>query len=181
MSQCTTLSAHLSVESAANYVADFKGDSSLQDEGGAKALFWAQQQQNLEPACIVHVSAAEDIAMVLSTCRSTGCPFAIRGGGHSDKPGDSNISGGITVNMAGLSDVQVDKEAKVAKIGAGAKWGAVFNELDKTNHTVVGGRLTDVGVGGLTLGGGLSHLSGLHGWACDNVRNYEVSKACFVQ
>ncbi|KAL0256813.1 hypothetical protein SLS55_007622 [Diplodia seriata] len=144
------------------------------DESQSQSLFWAQQQQSGRPACFVHPQSAADIAAVISISRSTGCPFAVRGGGHSDMRGASNSDGGITVNMAGLSTVEVDDDAGVARVGAGARWGAVYAELEKTNKTVVGGRLTSVGVGGLLLGGGLSHFSGLHGWACDNVRSYEL-------
>ncbi|KAK8015779.1 hypothetical protein PG991_008667 [Apiospora marii] len=152
----------------------FSTDPLRVGEGDVKQLFWAQQQQSAQPACLVHPQSPEEIAVLIATARSTGCPFAVRGGGHSDIPGASNSDGGITVNMAGLSQVVVDEDAGVARVGAGAKWGDVYRELEKTNRTVVGGRLRDVGVGGLLLGGGLSHLSGLHGWACDNVRNYEV-------
>ncbi|KAK8091904.1 FAD-binding domain-containing protein [Apiospora hydei] len=174
-SACTALSSQgLSVTPLGTYVAPFSQESLRVWEGDGKPLFWAQQQQSARPACLVYARSAEEIAAVIGTARTTGCPFAIRGGGHSDIPGASNIDGGITVNMAGLSDVVVDESIGVARVGAGAKWGDVYAELEKTNRTVVGGRLRDVGVGGLLLGGGLSHFSGLHGWACDNVRNYEV-------
>lgn len=164
-------------EPGVNYGADFKQDSTCVEEEKRhiKELFWAQQQQSMQPACLVHVRTVEDVALLIRTSRSSGCPIAVRGGGHSDMPGASNSNGGITVNMAGLSDIKVDEKAGIVRVGAGAKWGPVYRELDKINRTVVGGRLTDVGVGGLLLGGGLSHLSGLHGWACDNVHNYEVS------
>lgn len=158
-----------------DYVAPFHMDSLRVWEGDGKPLFWAQQQQFAQPACLVYARSPEEIAVLIATARSVGCPFAIRGGGHSDIPGASNSDGGITVNMAGMSQVVVDEHLGVARVGAGAKWGDVYGELEKTNRTVVGGRLRDVGVGGLLLGGGLSHLSGLRGWACDNVRNYEVS------
>ncbi|KAK7937857.1 FAD binding domain protein [Apiospora aurea] len=174
-SACTALSSQgMSVTPLGTYVAPFSQESLRVSEGDGKLLFWAQQQQSARPACLVYARSAEEIAAVVGTARTTGCPFAIRGGGHSDIPGASNIDGGITVNMAGLGDVVVDESTGVARVGAGAKWGDVYAELEKTNRTVVGGRLRDVGVGGLLLGGGLSHFSGLHGWACDNVRNYEV-------
>ncbi|KAI0521299.1 hypothetical protein F5B22DRAFT_596436 [Xylaria bambusicola] len=175
-SACASLSSLLLVEQLDTYVADFGLDPSIvgEAEGDVKSLFWAQQQQSLRPACLVHVQAVEDVTILIGTARSTGCPLAVRGGGHSDIPGASNSDGGITVNMAGLRNVVVDESARVARVGAGATWGTVYRELEKTNRTVVGGRLTDVGVGGLLLGGGLSHFSGLHGWGCDNIRNYEV-------
>ena len=50
----------------------------------------------------------------------------------------------------------------------------MYTTLDPYNVTVVGGRVMDVGVGGLTLGSGLSYLSDLYGLACDNVVTYEV-------
>ncbi|KAG9189849.1 hypothetical protein G6011_06717 [Alternaria panax] len=144
------------------------------NETSVKSLFWAQQQQSVQPECLVHVRSAEDVAVVVSTSHTTRCPFAVRGGGHSDIQGASNIDGGITINMAGLRDVILDEHEGFVGVGAGATWGDVYSQLDQMNKTVVGGRLTGVGVGGLLLGGGLSHLSGLHGWACDNVRGYEM-------
>lgn len=49
----------------------------------------------------------------------------------------------------------------------------MYTALDRHNVTVVGGRVLDVGVGGLVLGGGLSYLSDLYGLVCDNVVSYE--------
>ena len=51
----------------------------------------------------------------------------------------------------------------------------MYTALDPYNVTVVGGRVMDVGVGGLILGGGLSYLSDLYGLACDNVQSFEVT------
>ncbi|KAK8076348.1 hypothetical protein PG994_003620 [Apiospora phragmitis] len=124
-----------------------KLDNAWDEEG--KPLFWVQQQQAVRPSCLFPPRNVDEIATLIAAARQDGCPFAVRGGGHSDIPGASNSDGGITVNMAGLSDVVVDEAAGVARVGAGAKWGDVYRELEKTNRTVVGGRLRDVGVGGL--------------------------------
>ncbi|KAF8250243.1 FAD-binding domain-containing protein [Wilcoxina mikolae CBS 423.85] len=137
-------------------------------------LYWAQQQFTISPACYVHVRTAWDISAVLSIARTTECPFAVRGGGHSDVPGASNSPGGITLDLSGLNQIETTDDGKVTRVGAGLKWGEVYGELEKRNLTVVGGRLTSVGVAGLTLGGGISYLSGLYGFACDNVKNFEV-------
>lgn len=156
-------------------MSDSKQTPTVADGTSVKSLFWAQQQQAAQPACLVNIRSAADVAAVVSVSRTSSCPFAVRGGGHSDIQGASNINGGITVNMAGLSDIELNRSDGLVKVGAGATWGDVYKELEKVNMMVVGGRLTGVGVGGLLLGGGLSHFSGLHGWACDNVRNYEVT------
>ncbi|EUC40011.1 hypothetical protein COCMIDRAFT_41583 [Bipolaris oryzae ATCC 44560] len=171
---CTLLSGTLSVKLRGSHMSDHSHYPTVANGSSVASLFWAQQQQSAQPACLVHVYSPQDVATVISVSRRTSCPFAVRGGGHSDIPGASNIDGGITVNMAGLSNVELRESEGLVRVGAGAKWGDVYKELDKSNRTVVGGRLTGVGVGGLLLGGGLSHFSGLYGWACDNVRNYEV-------
>ncbi|KAF2834220.1 FAD-binding domain-containing protein [Patellaria atrata CBS 101060] len=76
--------------------------------------------------------------------------------------------------MGGFNEVEHDLEREVVRVGSGVKWGDVYRVLTPKNLTTVGGRLLDVGVAGLTLGGGLSYLSDREGLACDNVLNYEV-------
>lgn len=61
-----------------------------------------------------------------------------------------------------------------AAVQPGARWGSVYKEIEKYGLSVTGGREGNVGVGGLTLGGGASFHTGTHGFACDGVRNYEV-------
>ncbi|CAD6593166.1 MAG: hypothetical protein ASARMPRED_007094 [Alectoria sarmentosa] len=73
-----------------------------------------------------------------------------------------------------FNGVSYDATKNVATVGAGQRWDNVYNQLDPHNVTVVGGRVLDVGVGGLVLGGGLSYLSDLYGLACDNVIDFEV-------
>lgn len=59
-------------------------------------------------------------------------------------------------------------------VGSGQTWGPLYLEVEKYNLTLVGGREDTVGVSGLTLGGGASFYTGLHGFACDRVVNYEI-------
>lgn len=69
------------------------------------------------------------------------------------------------------------EDGKIARMGTGNLWGEVYDAVGKEGVMVVGGRLSSIGVGGLTLGGGISFFSGRRGWACDNVRNYELVTA----
>ena len=110
----------------------------------------------------------------MTAAKRYNCPFAIRGGGHSDVPGASNSPGGITLDLVALSSITVSADRTTASIGPGLRWGQVYTALDPMGLTVVGGREFPVGVAGLTLGGGISYFSGLYGLACDNVHNYEV-------
>lgn len=90
-------------------------------------------------------------------------------------PFDASIDFGVCISLENLYKVSYDADTELASLGSGARWGAVYTELDKYNVTVVGGRIMDVGVGGLTLESGLSYLIDLYGLVCDNVVNYEIS------
>ena len=81
------------------------------------------------------------------------CHFAIKGGGHDRTPGSSNANGGVTIDLVRLNGVDVSEDRKSVRIGAGSLWLDVYTALEKEGLMVVGGRVADVGVGGLTLGG----------------------------
>lgn len=80
----------------------------------------------------------------------------------------------MTIDLTTLSSVSLNKKSTIASIGAGAKWLDVYQYLDGSGVQVAGGRNGNVGVGGLLLGGGISHFTTKVGWACDRVINYEV-------
>ncbi|KAK0615335.1 hypothetical protein B0T17DRAFT_593042 [Bombardia bombarda] len=126
------------------------------------------------PACIFRPSSASDLQDVVTVLVGSNTPFAIRSGGHSPDPHAANIDGGVLIDLSLFNTVTYDAINNVAVIGAGLRWGEVYSQLALHNVTVVGGRVLDVGVGGLLLGSGLSYLSDLYGLACDNVVNFEV-------
>jgi FAD/FMN-containing dehydrogenase len=76
--------------------------------------------------------------------------------------------------MTSLNTISINPSHTIASIGGGAKWLDVYRYLDELGLSVAGGRNGDVGVGGLTLGGGISYFGPRVGWACDNVVNFEV-------
>lgn len=106
--------------------------------------------------------------------KDTSSPFTVKGGGHTAFPKGSSIAAGVTIDLAHLNEVTVADDRESIIVGPGARWGNVSSVLDLEGLAVVGGRVTDVGVSGLILGGGLSFFSGKRGWACDNVRSFEV-------
>lgn len=89
----------------------------------------------------------------------------------------SNIEGGITINFAKLNEVTLSSDKSIASVGPGNTWYDVYIQLQPEDVQVIGGRVAAIGVGGLTLGGGVSFFSGEYGWACDNVYNYQVVTA----
>jgi FAD/FMN-containing dehydrogenase len=66
--------------------------------------------------------------------------------------GSSNAPEGITIDMRHLNGLKVADDRMTTSVGTGRKWGEVYNELEPMNLTVVGGRDTQIGVGGFILG-----------------------------
>ncbi|KAI9699452.1 MAG: hypothetical protein M1836_003063 [Candelina mexicana] len=139
-----------------------------------QSRYWDTQQSAIFPACHAVVNSASDVSFILLLAEATQCPFAVKSGGHSDIPGFSNSKGGITIDLGQLKQLDVSRDLRTTQTGPGNTWGSVYEQLDARNLTVIGGRESGVGVGGLTLGGGMSFFSGQHGFACDNVQNYQV-------
>jgi FAD/FMN-containing dehydrogenase len=139
--------------------------------------YWSLQQSHTLPACIFLPESPQDVAAVVLVSRETSCPFAAKSGGHVPFAGASNIEGGITIDLTRLNAITINRKNNTVSIGPGNKWRGVYRQLEKDEITVVGGRIADVGVGGLTLGGGISFFSNMHGWACDNIASYEVVTA----
>lgn len=129
----------------------------------------------MQPYCVYQPPSSKGVAIALLLSRLTDCPFAVKSGGHAAFVNASNIEGGITINLAKLNEITLSSNRSIASIGPGNTWYDVYSGLEDYNLTVIGGRVAAIGVGGLTLGGGVSFFSGKHGWACDNVYNYEVS------
>ncbi|KAF7886831.1 uncharacterized protein EAF02_003478 [Botrytis sinoallii] len=136
--------------------------------------YWSVQQAEVVPSCRFDVTIPQDISTTIKISRLTDCPFAVRSGGHASFAGASSIQNGILVNLQKLNTVQLSADRGTVSIGPGNTWYDVYQVLDPLGISVVGGREAGIGVGGLTLGGGISYFSGKYGWACDNILNYEV-------
>ena len=77
----------------------------------------------------------------------------MKSGGHAAFAGASNIQDGVTIDLNDLRQVEVIQDESVTKVGAGNRWLDVYSRLDPMGLSVVGGRVADIGVGGLILGG----------------------------
>lgn len=88
--------------------------------------------------------------------QATQCPFAVKGAGHAAFKGSSNSDGGITVEFSHMNQVVPSTDRKTVSIGPGNNWLNVYSTLEPHNLTVIGGRVSSVGVSGLLLGGGVS-------------------------
>lgn len=142
------------------------------------ASYFHAKQQTITPACIIQPRSSQDVSLAVKTLTgmntSQPCKFAIRGGGHTPFAGASNIQDGVTIDLQYMKSVEYDVENSIAKVGAGATWNGVFTTLEPLGVITTGGRSSSVGVGGITLGGGISFFSAEHGLICDNVVEFEV-------
>ncbi|MCJ1395726.1 hypothetical protein MMC18_008612 [Xylographa bjoerkii] len=144
------------------------------------ASFWSQQEQELNPGCIVKPDTTSDVSIAIRSLTgqegefSQACQFAIKGGGHTMWAGAANIAGGVTIDLAAMNNVSVNAARTITSVAAGGVWLDVYSYLDALGLAVAGGRDSNVGVAGLALGGGLSYFAPRLGFVCDNVVNYEV-------
>ncbi|MGO4535726.1 FAD-binding oxidoreductase [Leifsonia sp. 2MCAF36] len=123
------------------------------------------------------VIVPNDIREVSAAVRFAGenqLEIAVRGGGHSFA-GFSTTDSGIVVDLARLTDVTVlDEERHIVRIGGGATWGHVADVLSPRGLAISSGDTRSVGVGGLTLSGGLGWKVRRYGLALDSLRAIEI-------
>lgn len=134
--------------------------------------YWSAQQASVDPQCIFKPTGSKDVSILVLIARLTQCPFAVKSGGHAAFAGASSSEGGITVAFDNMKNIALSEDKSIAAIEPGNTWYDVYSALEPENLAVVGGRVSAIGVGGLTLGGGISFFSSQYGWACDNVGKF---------
>src|SRR5215207_10429918 len=125
------------------------------------------------PALTVACSGTADVIDAVRFAREHGMAVAVRGGGHSIA-GLSTIDGGMLIDLAPMRGVQVDPDARLARVEGGALWGDVDRETQAFGLVAPGGVVSDTGVAGLTLGGGYGWLRRKHGLSCDSLVEAQV-------
>jgi hypothetical protein len=89
-------------------------------------------------------------------------------------PGYANTNGGVLIGLTNLNEIQLSSDSSKVSIGPGVRWEDVYDYLEPHGLIALGGRVGNVGVPGLLLGGGISFYSNQYGFAADNVIAYEV-------
>ncbi len=128
------------------------------------------------PARIMRCTDAADVGSALLLARQEGLPVSVYGGGHG-VTGSAVVDGGMCIDLRALDSVVVDPVARTARVGGGATWGAVDAATQEFGLAVTAGRVSDTGVGGLTLGSGSGWLERAFGFTCDNILEAQVVAA----
>jgi FAD/FMN-containing dehydrogenase len=129
------------------------------------------------PDLVVRPRDAAGVAAAVRYATAAGLAVTVRSGGHS-MAGLSTHIDGMVIDLRNLGGVEVlDRAARRVRIGAGATWGRVAGVLGWYGLGLTAGDTREVGVGGLTLGGGIGWLVRRHGLAIDNLTAADVVTA----
>jgi len=128
------------------------------------------------PQAIVRAADPGDVARVILLARQTGLELAVRGGGHSFA-GHSLSDGGIVLDLRELRDLQLDPGRRTAWAGGGLTAGAYTKAAGELGLATGFGDTGSVGIGGLTLGGGVGYLVRKYGLTIDQLLAAEVVTA----
>jgi len=154
-------------------------DGSLLEDGEEgwedAALIWNAMAATM-PALVVQPSSARDVAAAVAFAREHGLLVSVKGGGHNIG-GTGIAEDSLTLDMSGMRQLSVDPQARVAHVGPGCRLQDVDRATQAYGLATVLGFISEVGVAGLTLGGGLGYLTRRFGWAVDNLVEVDVVTA----
>jgi FAD/FMN-containing dehydrogenase len=144
------------------------GDDAYEE---ARAVYNAMIDKR--PALVARCTSPDDVAAAIAFARRQGLPLAVRGGGHNGA-GLGTVDDGIVVDLSPIKHVEVDPDARTVRVGGGCVWGEVDRATGEYGLATPSGIISTTGVGGLTLGGGLGHLTRKCGLAIDNLLAAEI-------
>ena len=125
------------------------------------------------PAVIARCADVADVINAVRYARAEGLELAIRGGGHNGA-GLGSCDSGIVIDLSNMKGIRVDPEARTARVQGGCTWADVDHATHAFGLAVPSGIISSTGVGGLTLGGGIGHLTRACGLSIDNLLEADV-------
>jgi FAD/FMN-containing dehydrogenase len=161
----------------ANLRANLNGNVIAPDDPGyddARRVFFTGFDRR--PAAIVRVADASDVSRIVNVARETGAELAVRSGGHS-RAGFGTSEGGIVLDLSEMNAVEIDAEGRTAWAQTGMTAGDYTKATGEHGLATGLGDTASVGVGGITLGGGIGFLVRKHGLTIDDVLGAEVVTA----
>jgi FAD/FMN-containing dehydrogenase len=129
-----------------------------------------------KPALIAQCINRNDIQQAVIFAKKHEMLVSIRGGGHNIA-GNAVCENGLMIDLSMMKAIQIDLIKRTATAEPGVLWKELDNATQKHGLATTGGTVSDTGIAGLTLGGGLGWLMGKHGTTCDNLLSAEVVTA----
>lgn len=146
-------------------------DANHPDYDTARCVFNAAVDRR--PELIVRCRTRDDVVAAVEHAAGERLPVCIRAGGHSHA-GFAVADGALMVDLSEMRAVEVDPQARVARVQGGARWREVETAASVHGLAASAGGIDTTGAAGVTLGGGYGWLHRRHGLACDNLRSAEV-------
>ncbi|HEY3058629.1 MAG TPA: FAD-binding oxidoreductase [Chloroflexota bacterium] len=128
------------------------------------------------PALIVRAADAADVLRAVEFTRDQQLPLAVRSGGHSFA-GFGTVDGGVVIDMSGMRGVSIDPRRGTAWVQPGATTADLAPHASRYGLALPTGDVNTVGLGGLTLGGGIGFLVRKHGLTIDHLQSIEMVTA----
>jgi FAD/FMN-containing dehydrogenase len=128
------------------------------------------------PAAVVRVASPDDVAETVRYAARRGLRIAPQGTGHNAGPIDG-LEDALLLRTDALQEVEIDVAARRARVGAGARWGAVADPASEAGLAPLSGSSRDVGITGYSLGGGVGWLARKHGLQANAVTAVEIVTA----
>lgn len=156
---------------------DFKGTLLRPGDAGFDAArgVW-NAMIDRRPALIAQCENTDDVIAAVKLASRHDIPIAIKGGGHN-VAGHAVCDDGLMIDLSLMRAVSIDPDAKVAVVEGGALWGDVDKSTQGHGLATPGGLISETGVAGLTLSGGIGWLRAKHGLSIDNLIAAEVVTA----
>jgi FAD/FMN-containing dehydrogenase len=128
------------------------------------------------PAVIARCTGTADVVEAVRVARAHRPTVSIRGGGHQ-VAGSAVCDDGLVIDLSAMKGVHVNPTARTVRAQAGATWGDVDRATQLFGLVTPGGEVSETGIAGLTLGGGMGVLMRAYGLSCDNLRSVEIITA----
>ena len=128
------------------------------------------------PALIARCAGVADVQRAVDFARTHALRVSVRGGGHS-APGYGTNDGGLVIDLSPMKGIRVNPDARTVQAQGGALWRDLDHETQAFGLATTGGTVSNTGIAGLTLGGGLGWLMGKHGLTVDNLITADVVTA----
>jgi len=126
-----------------------------------------------KPRLIARCADVADVMTAIRFGRENDLRVAVRGGGHN-AGGLGVCDDGLVIDLSPIKYVHVDPSSRTVRVGGGSKWGDVDHATHAFGLAVPSGIISTTGVVGLTLGGGIGHLTRKYGLTIDNLLSADV-------
>jgi FAD/FMN-containing dehydrogenase len=155
----------------------FRGEVIVRGDAGydeARALWNGLVDKR--PTVVLRPESSADVGDAVAFAREQGLPVAVRGGGHG-VAGNALRDEAVVIDLSLLKEIEVDPGARTARAGGGVRLGELDRATQEHGLAAALGVVSQTGIAGLTLGGGIGWLRRKHGLACDNLVSLEVVTA----